>query len=406
MQDSSPPHEWTAVFSRNYLVTTGTSFLVMIAYYLLLVISGPYSIETFHVTPSLAGLVAGIMLLGCLLGRFITGRVAKPRRYKLVLFAGIVVYSASIGAYLLAGDLYFLLAVRFMSGVGVGIIGTVTGSMIVYISPPQRLGLAVSIFGASSTVALGLGPFFGIFLKQYLNYQQLFLCCLGFGLLGFLMALTISVPPPTDEKEEAKAPASLFKLDEYIAYAPIPIAFVTLLVSTASGNIQAFLSLHAVETGLTASASTFFLVYAILSGGTRPWMGHLFDRKGENVITYPSICAIAAGLAVLALADSLPMLLLAAVLLGFGVGNYQTTAQVVSVRLTASHRRSQAISTHFIFVDLGIGLGPFLLGKLVPMYGYRGLYLACAVLAVVCLPLYFLVHGRKYKRARASVPTP
>ena len=43
---------------------------------------------------------------------------------------------------------------------------------------------------------------------------------------------------------------------------------------------------------------------------------------------------------------------------------------------------------------MGVGIGPLVLGLVEPLWGYRGLFLAMAALAVVALGAYLLV-GRK-----------
>lgn len=49
---------------------------------------------------------------------------------------------------------------------------------------------------------------------------------------------------------------------------------------------------------------------------------------------------------------------------------------------------------HFIFLDFGAGFGPFLLGYIITMWGFRALYVAMAVLSLIALALYYFVHGR------------
>jgi len=48
-----------------------------------------------------------------------------------------------------------------------------------------------------------------------------------------------------------------------------------------------------------------------------------------------------------------------------------------------------ANSTFYIFLDIGTGVGPFFLGFLVSPLGYRGMYLAMAILFMIFfLPYY------------------
>ena len=66
------------------------------------------------------------------------------------------------------------------------------------------------------------------------------------------------------------------------------------------------------------------------------------------------------------------VLLAAGLILGMGFGNFQSAGQAVSLSLVSKSRFAQATTTFFIFFDLGIGLGPYLFGFMIPAAGYDG----------------------------------
>lgn len=379
--------------NKNFLIIAFVNFFVMTAYYLLFVVSGPYAVQCFGVSASMGGLVAGIMLIGCLAGRFVTGRIIELLGFRLVLFAGIAIYITGIGLYLAVDSLTLLLLVRFLSGLGVGCIGTVTGTLVVHIVPKALHGRGISYFSLSTILAMAIGPFLGIFLMQLITFKDLFLLCLGLGAVTFGLSLFLAYPF-SGKKQITHTAGRGFHLWDYIEPAAIPVALVTLVISACYGCVQAFLPLYAEETGLTAPASLFFLVYATVALFSRPFTGRIFDSKGANPIVYPALGCTALGLALLGLADSAFILLFSGALLGGGVGNMQTIAQAASIRLVSHERYGQATATHFIFLDFGIGLGPYVLGFLVPGAGYNGMYLVCALLALLCFPLYRQVYGK------------
>ena len=88
-------------------------------------------------------------------------------------------------------------------------------------------------------------------------------------------------------------------------------------------------------------------------------------------------------------------LLLAGALIGLGYGNFISCAQAISIKDVLPHKLGLATATFFIFVDLGFGVGPYLLGFLIPFTGYRGLYLIMAILILATIPLYYFLYGRK-----------
>ena len=94
------------------------------------------------------------------------------------------------------------------------------------------------------------------------------------------------------------------------------------------------------------------------------------------------------------------MLLLAGLVLGAGFGNFQSAGQAVSLSLVSRSRFAQATTTFFIFFDLGIGLGPYIFGFLVPSLGYGGMYQTLAVVVLTALVAYYLLHGRDILRQK------
>ena len=80
--------------------------------------------------PAVAGLATGIIVIGCLVGRFFTGSIVHQAGYRRVLFCGVLLYLAASLAYFAADSLALIFLVRFVSGVAVGIVGTVTGTIV------------------------------------------------------------------------------------------------------------------------------------------------------------------------------------------------------------------------------------------------------------------------------------
>lgn len=118
------------------------------------------------------------------------------------------------------------------------------------------------------------------------------------------------------------------------------------------------------------------------------------DTKGTNVVMIPAFISFAIGLLLLSVTHSALLLLLSAIFIGLGYGNIQSIAQAVAIKVTDAHKIGLATSTYFIFLDFALGFGPYGLGYLIPSVGMHGLYQLMAILAVVGLILYYLLHGR------------
>ena len=175
----------------------------------------------------------------------------------------------------------------------------------------------------------------------------------------------------------------------------IPIGAVCALLFFCYSSLLAFLTPFAAENGLETPASFFFVVYAIATFVTRPFTGKLFDRKGDRVVMVPAFIAFIVGMGLLATVSQPTAMLIAAALLGFGVGTVQASGLALAVRLAPDDRLSLANSTFYILLDIGVGVGPLLLGIVQPLWGYRGLFEAMSLVAIVALAAYLLVSRKK-----------
>src|SRR5690625_4720660 len=113
------------------------------------------------------------------------------------------------------------------------------------------------------------------------------------------------------------------------------------------------------------------------------------------IFSYPGLLLFAAGMLLLAIANSGVIFLLAAVLIGLGYGNFQSCTQAIAIKLTPIERMGLANSTYFIFLDFALGIGPLLLGFIEPVLGYRGMYGGLVVIILIGLVFYYMLHGRK-----------
>ncbi|MDR1976717.1 MAG: MFS transporter [Campylobacteraceae bacterium] len=381
------------IFTKNFIYVALINFFVSMSYYMLFVISVPYAAKRFATSDGLGGFAAGLILIGCLCGRFIAGRIVLDLGFKRLIFTGIAIYILSLGAYLIADNLYLFMAVRFISGIGIGCIGTVAGVLVVHIIPKEAHGQGINYFSLSAVMAMAIGPFLGIYMMLHTSFENIFIFCLGVGVLSFLFALFVSYPFIESGAKPQKGGS--FHLSRYIAYAAVPVAVVTMFVVAGYGSLQAFLPMYAADLDLSKTASLFFLVYAAAAFISRPFTGKTFDKRGANIIIYPSLVFAILGFVVLYFAKTSGLMLMSAVLLGLGIANFQTAIQTVCVKLVKGHGVSQAISTYFIFMDLGIGMGPYLYGLLTPYIGFGGLYAAAAAVTFVCIFMYHFIYGKK-----------
>lgn len=384
-----------AIFNRNFNVVAVINLLIMTAYYMIFVTGTLHVREAYGVSLSVAGFSSGIMVLGCLAGRFASGSLLSLFGCRAILLSGLLLYAGSMAAFFVVEALPLLFAQRLLTGIAVGVTGTATGTIVAYVVPREYHGLGISLFTMSTALALAAGPFLGIALVSGPGYGAVVWTALISGLVCLAVFLVLRHLPPMLKKHR-----SMTDLYSYIDPRVVRFSLVALVACLGYGCVQAFLTSFAAERGLSEAASLFFLVYAVAALGTRPFSGHILDHYGANVVFYPALLLMASAMALLAVTETGTVFLVAAVLLGAGFGNFQSAGQAVSLTLVTRSRFAQATTTFFLFFDLGIGLGPYLFGFLVPSCGYEGMFLALSGVALFAACLYWFEHGRFHGRGQ------
>lgn len=389
----SAPRLWT----KDFIIVSSINFILTLIFYLLMVTIAVYAVDAYGASTSQAGLITGIFIIGALTGRLLTGRVIDSFGRRRTLFIGLACFIGATFLYFIDLNINFLLFTRFIHGVAIGIAGTATGAIVAQIIPDARKGEGIGFFSMSTTLSTAVGPFIGLFVTQHFTFQLLFVLCLLFEAIGLVLAFFLKVTE-ADPKAAMDAPKGL-KFSSFVEPRAVPIACITLAVSFCYGSVLSFISFYAIELDLVEAAGFFFLVYAIAVLLSRPFTGRLMDRKNANVVMYPAFFLLAAGMFLLSAANGSVLLLLSGALIGLGFGNIQSTTQAIAVKLTPPHRFGLATSTFFIFMDAGLGFGPYLQGFLISWTSYSMLYAILGVVVLATVPLYSILHGQKEKPA-------
>ncbi|WHY01791.1 MFS transporter [Neobacillus sp. DY30] len=383
------PKLWT----KDFIIVSSVNFLLTLVFYLLIVIIGVYAVDEYHASTSQAGLVTGIFIVGTLMGRLLIGRSIDSIGRKRTLFIGLILYVLTTSLYFIHLGIIFLLITRLLHGITLGIASTATGTIVAQIIPKRRKGEGIGYYSMSSTLSTAIGPFIGLYMSQHTSTPHIFSLCLVLGILSLITAFFVNVPPveETTKATEIKG----VKLSQLIEPKAVPIAFITLIIGFCYSSVLSFINFYAIEIDLVSAASFFFLVYSIAVLISRPFTGRLMDVKGANYVMYPAFVLFAAGMILLGSAHSGLTLLLAGILIGLGFGNMQSCTQAIAVKMTPPHRMGLATSTFFIFLDAGLGFGPYMLGFFLPFSSYSTLYMVLGFVVLVSSGLYYLLHGKK-----------
>ncbi|AMO84175.1 hypothetical protein B857_01093 [Solibacillus isronensis B3W22] len=388
------------IWTKDFIIVSIINFVSILMFFLLMVTISSYAVDTYHVSTSIAGLVSSIFIIGSLIGRLGAGRLIGNIGPQKMLLIGLVLFFVTTTLYLMEWGVVYLLIIRLLQGIAVGTIGTATGTIVAMILPISRKGEGIGYFSLSAVLATAIGPFVGMFMLKLENgFDVIFYMNTGLSLMLLIAYFFVKISLPPVNKQNGQQTEKLSFIEKFIEPKALPISFIALLIGFAYSGVMTFITFYAREINLVEAASYFFLAYAGIVIISRPFTGKLMDVRGPNVIVYPCLAVFAVGMLLFSQASAGWMLLVAAVLIGFGYGNFNSIAQTIAVKVTEPHRFGLATSTYFILYDLGLGVGPFILGMIEPHTTYRTIFVSMIPLILICIPLYYLLVGRKQKLA-------
>lgn len=380
---------WTLPF----VLDTVINLLVFLIYYLLIVIIAVVAKDTLHATSSQAGLAVGIYIIGTVVARVFAGRFVSTLGSRKVLYVGLGIYLISTALYFYIPNLIVLDTIRFINGFAYGITSTATSTIVASVIPKARRGEGINYYGLSTSLAAAIGPFLGIFLLSLTEFRTIVAICVGLVILCVIAALSMKYEEP-QFSEAIKKEESGRRISDYLEPRVNSITLISVLVGFAYSGILGFMASYTRDINMVQAGTWFFVVYAVVITLTRPSLGLIFDRKGENYVLYPCFISLAIGILLLAFADASWMILLSAVFVGLGYGTYMSNGQAVVVKMEPFHRIGIATSTYFIALDIGLGFGPYVLGGVKEIVGFTNMFLLTVIVALVAFVCYHFLYGR------------
>jgi MFS family permease len=383
------PKLWT----KDFIILSLVNFFLMLIFFLLNATIALYAVNEFNASTGQAGLVAGIFVIGALIGRLFTNPAMNKIGQKRILIIGLIFFIVTTALYFIDYGISFLIMSRFLNGITVGIATTVIGTIVALTIPETRRGEGISYFAVSTALATGLGPFIGLYMTQHTSFNMIFSLGLVLGIVSLVTGFFVNIPVSKTPKVEQSNAG--FKLSSFIEPKALPISIIILTMTFSFSSVLAYINLYAIELDLVDTASFFFIVYTASVLVSRPFTGRMMDNKGANFVMYPAFILFGAGMLLLSSASNSITFLLAGALIGLGFGNISSVSQTIAVNLAEPHRMGLATATFFIFFDLGNGFGPTILGLVIPITGFNGLYAILGILVFAMSVLYYFLHGKK-----------
>jgi len=341
------------------------------------------------------GIVTGAFACTAVIGRPVGGRLADARGRRIVVVAGLVLAALGGALYLIPAGVPGLIFARLVLGVGDGWVFTAGATWIVDLSPEERRGQAIGIFGLAIWSGLAAGPVLGQTLLSAGGYDAVWIFAATAPLVGALVAR--QVPDPHVPIVRAPGPRGPV-IPREVRLPGTALA----LANAGYGTVVGFLVLLLAHRGIAHGAAVFTCFAAAVVLG-RLALGSLPDRVGAQITALGAFVAETAGLVLIGAAHTWATAALGAVVMGSGFSLLFPSLALIVMSRTADADRGTVMGAFTAFFDVGVGLGAPIAGLIAALAGYPAAFWTMAGLSAIGALLGARRPGRAL-RAEAVAP--
>lgn len=393
-------------WKRNLLISwigcffTGASFSLVMPFI-------PLYIEELGApasqVPLLSGLAISITALAAAIVAPIWGNLADRKGRRLMMIRAAAGMTVTMGALAFVPNVYWLLVMRFFTGVLSGYIPNAT-ALIAYQAPREKSGWAIGTLATGAIVGNLIGPLMGGILAELLGMKNVFIIT---GMILFItLLLTIFLVKETFEPVEKK---DLMSTKEILGQSTrrsvlFGLFFTSLILQLGMTSISPILTLYIRELS-SDTGSVLFLSGLIVSVAgvsaviSSPYLGRLGDRIGNHKIlllglVFSFCCFIPMGLV------TAPWQLgVLRFLLGFSTGALMPSVNTLISKITPPEGVSRIFGYNQMFNNFGQVLGPLVGSAVAQAYSYSAVFFVTAgfVLLNIFLSLFNFRHDLKHQ---------
>lgn len=331
---------------------------------------------------AMIGSVMAVTLLASFLFiPFIGEQIDRHQRKYFACF-GAIVFAISCAGFLFVDRVGPLLwFVRMAQGFSFTLFYVAFSTLATDISPPQRLGQAIGLFGAVMISTNALGPAMAEWGASRFGWSAVFLVTSGGAILAAGLSLLIKERPR--ERSPGK-PTSMLAVVKRPGLRRVLI--VAVMVGWTFGAVFTFYQPWALVHGYD-KVSSYLIGFALFAMIVRIGLGGMADRIGRlRVAKAACVLYVIAPLALIWL-DAFGLFVTGS-LLGLAHGLFFPALNAVAVGYADASERGKAMAAYNGAFNLGFAAGSYLLGYVVLAASYPA---AFALAGIVCFIGFLLL---------------
>lgn len=393
-QENVSQHAVRNILTRDFVLGFFAFFTYMFAAFALIP-TLPIYLAGLGTNDAEIGILVGIFSISALISRFLAGGALSRYSEKSVMVFAALLFAITFPACIVFRPFWPFLVLRLFQGFAYACLDTAAFALIIKITPGTHRGRVLGYFMLAPGLATAMAPSFGMFLVNQFSFTILFLYCTAISMCTLFF--TCALKSPGTAIHDTGAPAhDAFFLERKIVIPAVSAGFYNFTL----GSVGAFFPLYAIQCGVL-NPGYFFSFAAIMTIAGRVLGGKIQDTWSKERIILTFTLSSMAAMVILSFSQTLPMFIFVGLIWGTGVAFIFPVSMAYGLEYAGSSGGA-AVGTFRAITDLGMALGPMIMGIIVPFTGYPGLFFCLAFICLINL-CYFQFFVRKKHHAAPAV---
>ncbi|GLI08211.1 MFS transporter [Paenibacillus tyrfis] len=369
-------------------------YLLSILFYTtshILLILLPLNSNALGASPAQIGLIMGAYMFTSMFLRPVAGKIVDKFGTKRIFAAALIMNVIVISLYLIH-ELWVFALLRMVQGVILSFFSMVAHLMIIQVLPENARGQGLSLFSLSSMLPYTYGPFLALYFADKVPMSYIFMALIPISVATLLIGLNLRLPElqKQDHSQTTNQPDN----EPYRGWKDWKLQFPALLMLLASamiGTVAAFLPLYLEKRGLPFAGLYFLTETAVLI--TLRFFGRkMIPTSGRFPILMVAalIFLITTAVSLVRIAESLPVVLIAAVCNGIALSMLYPTLLTYVSFIVPERFRGRGIGLFIAAADFGTSVGTWGLSLIANAYSYEAMFTGCIAIGAAALLLILL----------------
>lgn len=353
--------------------------------------------QQYAISELMVTVIYGVYAAGTIAALIIAGNWSDQIGRRPIVFASLMFSAATAIIFAFDANLPSLLFARILSGMSAGLATGAATVMVIELAPPERRATATLLATAVNMGGLGLGPLIGGLFAAYIRWPTHFVFVVDIGLIVLAALGLLKIPETVKTAPHSKLRPQSLALPQEVRGVFIPAAIAGIAGFAVLGLFSAVTPAFMGKIlGLHNLALTGLVVFIVFAAST---VGQILLGLLPKNLAMPLGCVLlAAGALVVAtsiIVESLAVLIVGAILAGFGQGLGFRAGLAAVATASPADQRGGVTSTFFVVLYIaisvpviGVGLWANALGLRSAGTGFAIIVAALSLLALAALLIY------------------